>query len=559
MRDTKEKMKEELEIKNIEIINSLYNKFKEKTVEHIKGNPFELGHFLNLDVNVVKKIIENLSTNEDKIQLISFYIIFTLEMNKSNNGHVFVYENNLFSECNERIKGISNSEFKRALSLLENKQAIFIDETCIYLQELYQAEVSLSEIIYDKNNKKTLITEEEAEMFVHSYNEVQLNEKQKQAVAMALRREISIISGSAGTGKTTVLKAIVDGFKKFMDNPVIKLVSLSGKAVRRIEQATGIKAYTIHSLLHDKKKINADVLILDECTMIGIELFAKLLSSLKENCIVVITGDIKQLPAIEAGKVFNDLIQSELIKNTELTQIVRQANDSIIIENANKIAQGKGFEKGGIKLIKGQFEFCKCESKNINREINILIEALLNKNISIYDIQVIAPQKNNNGTIELNKVIAETFNRRANKTAKFEILDPVIQTTNNYKKRVFNGEKGKITYLTSMMNGDIKELTVKFDDRDVVYKNDEIDELGIAYCLNVHKMQGSESKVVILVISPKHRNLNRNLIYTAITRAVEHVIIIGDKEAFNNGIAKENRTRNSNLINRLHAVHCTTV
>lgn len=558
MIETKEQIKEELKIKDTDIINALYDKFKEKAVEIIKENPYELGHFINIDVNAVKSIIKNFHLKKEKVNLIAFYIIFILEMNKNNNGHVFVYENNLFNECNDRINGVSDTEFKTTLNLLKNKQAIYIDKSYIYLQELYQAEVAIAEIISEKNNNKTSITDKEAEIFVNSYNNVDLNKEQKQAVVMALTNKISIISGSAGTGKTTVLKAIVDGFNMIKYNPEIKLVSLSGKAVRRIEETTGLNAYTIHSLLHDKKKVNADVLIIDEASMIGINLFKKLLSSLKMNCIVIITGDTKQLPSIEEGQVFKDMIESNIIKNTELTQIVRQTNDNIIIENANKISQGKGFEKGGVKLKKGQFEFYECENKYINTEVNKLINSLLNKNISIYDIQVIVSQKHNNGTVELNKTIAEAFNKPVNKTNKFKILDPVIQNANNYKKGIFNGQKGRITSL-SMKNGDIKELNVTFDNKVVVYQNDEIQEIERAYALTVHKMQGSEERVVIFVVSSKHKNLNRSLIYTAVTRAVDRVIIVGDKDTFNIAVTTECRARNSNLIKRLQEMQYTSV
>ncbi|MDY6228045.1 MAG: AAA family ATPase [Clostridium sp.] len=565
MKDTKEKIKEELKIRDIDIISILYDRFKEKTVEYIKENPYELGHFINIDINAVKGIIKNLYPKDERINLIAFYIIFILEMNKSNNGHVFVYENDLFNDCNERIKGVSDSEFKKSLSLLENKKAIVIDESYIYLQELYQAEVSLSEMIAEKSNKKTGINKREAELFVDSYVDFQLNKEQKQAVLMALTNKISIISGNAGTGKTTVIRAIVDGFKKFMDNNDIKLVSLSGKAVRRIEESTNLKAYTIHSLLNDKKKISADILFIDEASMVGLQLFEKLLSALKRDCIIVITGDVKQLSSIESGQVFNDLIQSGIIKNTKLTQIVRQTNDNIIIENANKIGEGKGIEKGGVKLKKGQFEFYECESKEINTKVVERIISLLNDKHSIYDIQVIAPQKQNNGTIELNRSIGEAFNKPVvselkRKDIDFVVLDPVIQNINNYKRGIFNGQKGSISGMKNKNDGNIDELTVTFDnDRDVVYKDEEINELELAYALTVHKMQGSEEKTIIFTVSPKHKNLNRNLIYTAVTRAVERVIVVGDKETFNNAVAKENRVRNSNLINRLQEVHCTTV
>lgn len=188
-----------------------------------------------------------------------------------------------------------------------------------------------------------------------------------------------------------------------------------------------------------------------------------------------------------------------------------------------------------------------------------MINSLLNKNISIYDIQVIVSQKHNNGTVELNKTIAEAFNKPVNKTNKFKILDPVIQNVNNYKKGIFNGQKGRITSLMSMKNGDIKELNVTFDNKVVVYQNDEIQEIERAYALTVHKMQGSEERVVIFVVSSKHKNLNRSLIYTAVTRAVDRVIIVGDKDTFNIAVTTECRARNSNLIKRLQEMQYTSV
>ena len=564
-KDIKKELKYKYDIKKEELINRIYKDFRGDSLNIIEKRIYLLGKYITIDINLVRKLIEKYGDDKEK-DIILFAIIFTLNFEKEQ-GNVFTYRKDLQKQVNKLVnKSINEHQLDDNLYFLEKENLVKVEKlNTIYIKSLYDSEVELSnrirELIKDNNGR---FKDKEIDEFLESYKKLNIN-KQKHAIKICLRQKISILTGMAGTGKTVTLKVIVEGIKKFMPDAIIKLTSLSGKGVRRAVEVVGIEGQTIHSLLKIKEnedisnrtvsKIDADVLIIDEASMVDIELFNLLFKSINENCIIIMAGDYRQLPAIGSGSVFKDLIESKIIPVAELNEIIRQGSDNIIIENSHMIVSGIGFseEKGtGLRIKQGEFEFIKCNIKEIKNEIMNVINMNLNKGEDFYNIQVIAPQrKGENGVDEINYDIATNFNNSIGRERnKFYVMDSVVQVTNDYTKAIYNGEIGIVTRIESDNFVGIDKMNVKFDDREVQYIREEVEDLELSFCLTVHKMQGSESKIVVFVVDKSCKNLSRELLYTAITRATEKIVIIGDKDAFNKGL-EVTVNRNSMLVERI--------
>lgn len=565
-KDIKKEIKYKYEIKEKELIDRIYKDFRENALYIIEKKAYLLGVYTTIDINLVRKLIDKYSDNREK-DIISFAVIFTLNLEKEQ-GNVFTCWEDLQKQVRKIInKNINEQQLNDNLEFLENENLIKVEKlNAIYLKNLYNFEVELSnrvkDLIEDNNGR---FKEKEVDEFIESYKKLDIS-KQKEAIKKCLNYKISILTGMAGTGKTMALKVIVEGVKKLMPNAIIKLTSLSGKAVRRAVEVVEIEGQTIHSLLKIKEnensinrkvsKIEANVLIIDESSMIDLELFYLIFKSIDENCMVIMAGDYRQLPAIGTGSVFKDLKESSILPVAELNEIIRQDSDNIIIENSHMIVSGIGFleEKGtGLRIKPGEFEFIECNIKEIKNEIINVIRMNLNKGEDFYNLQVIAPQrKGQNGVDEVNYNIATNFNNTTGREInKFSVMDSVVQLVNDYTKDVYNGEVGIITRIESDNFIGIEKMSARFSDKEVEYLREEVEAVELAFCLTVHKMQGSESKIVIVVIDKECKNLSRELLYTAITRATKKVVIIGDKEVFNKGLKKISTKRNSRLKERI--------
>ena len=567
-KEIKKEIKYKYEIKEKELIDRIYKDFRENTLYIIEKKTYLLGMYTTIDIILVRKLIDKYSDNRE-MDIISFAVIFTLNLEKEQ-GNVFTYWEDLQKQVSKIINkniNINEQQLNHNLEFLENENLIKVEKlNAIYLKNLYNFEVELSnrvkELIEDNNGR---FKGNEVDAFIESYKKLDIS-KQKEAIKKCLNNKISILTGMAGTGKTMALKVIVEGVEKLMPNAIIKLTSLSGKAVRRAVEVVGIEGQTIHSLLKIKEnensinrkiiKIEADVLIIDESSMIDLELFYLIFKSIDENCMVIMAGDYRQLPAIGTGSVFKDLIKSKVLPVAELNEIIRQNSDNIIIENSHMIVSGIGFseDKGtGLTVKPGEFEFIECNIKEIKNEIINVIRMNLNKGEDFYNLQVIAPQrKGQNGVDEVNYNIATNFNNTTGRERnKFSVMDSVVQLVNDYTKDVYNGEVGMITRIESDNFIGIEKMSARFSDKEVEYLREEVEAVELAFCLTVHKMQGSESKIVIVVIDKECKNLSRELLYTAITRATKKVVIIGDKEVFNKGLKKISTKRNSRLKERI--------
>ncbi len=539
--------------------------YGENTIKILKTNPYILIEdiegvgFLTAD-----KIALQMGFSSDSSYRIQAAIQYCVQNNANVNGHTYLPHEILINEC-INLLNLSSAAIEIEINalILLNKLKQFKDEEnnlCVAIPFYFNAENEIAlrlkllqtEFLNKKNiniyfDKKTL-----------ENNVIKLNNIQILAVKTALKNGVSVITGGPGTGKTTIIKTIVDLLKDYKTI----LCAPTGRAAKRMASATGIEAKTIHRLLeytnndllfikNEDDPLDAECIIVDESSMVDINLMIALLRAIVPGTILVLVGDVDQLPSIGAGNVLKDIINSGNIPSIRLQEIYRQEQDSQIIENSFKINNG---EFPIFNLKNGDFFF---EYQNNARNAATTIEKLisvrlpkyygLNNNFDIInEIQVLSPTKQGEcGVIELNKRIQNVLNPESEEKEEilysdtiFRVGDKIIQNKNDYNVKykdiitkeelsgVYNGDIG---YIKSINDNSIKII---FDDsKEVIYGKGDLDNISHAYCLTVHKSQGSEFPIVIIpVVSGPKPLLVRNLLYTAVTRAKNMVVLVGKQE-----------------------------
>lgn len=437
------------------------------------------------------------------------------------------------------------------VSLIENQvkelinTALIEQDGKIWLKPYFAYEQGIAkDLIRIKQGKQAIrpIDAEKAAEWVQTQLSIQFAEEQKKAVIQALTDKVHIITGGPGTGKSTITNAILAITQKL--TPKITLAAPTGRAAKRLTQITHKLAFTIHALLEmdfatggfkrgKDNPIDCDLLIVDEASMIDTQLLFSLLRAIPTKARLLFVGDIDQLPSVGAGTVLRDLITSEQIGVTRLTEIFRQAKGSKIITNAHRINQGEFPEINTHE--RSDFHFTAAETPEAIAQV---ILELVSKEIPrlwkydpIDDIQVLAPMKRGGVGVEmLNEALQNLLNPssrpvfRAGK--RFHVHDKVMQIKNNYDKNVYNGDIGRIQEITET------EIIVRFDEKEVEYDLTDLDELILAYATSVHKFQGSECPCIVMPIHTSHfKLLHRNLLYTAVTRGKKQVYLVGMTKA----------------------------
>ncbi len=422
-------------------------------------------------------------------------------------------------------------------------------ERSFYLRHLFNAETGVAcSIGRIQQGKLPWGTVESAAAIAKAekQSKIELSQSQRSAVSLALSSKLMIITGGPGVGKTTIINTIL----KILGTGVLKFVlcAPTGRAAKRLSEATGRDAKTIHRLLEfdpfarDFKRgssypLEADVVIVDEASMIDVVLMNRLLAAISDRSALMFAGDVDQLPPVGPGFVLADMIQSGVLPVVRLTEIFRQAQTSSIIVNAHRINRGEQPVQFPGKELSDFYVVPSGSTEDIQRRLLQVVADRIPKRFGLdplRDIQVLTPMnKGPLGTKALNSLLQETLNPKAiRKLERFGTTyaegDKVIQMVNNYDKEVFNGDIGSIV----RVNEEESALTVLYDDRDVVYEFGELDEIALAYAITIHKSQGSEYPAVVIPLSMQHYSLlERNLIYTAVTRAKKLVMIIGDPKA----------------------------
>ena len=587
-----------------ESAEKIYKALGANAIEEINSNPYILIDLVNkVNFEQIDKMALGLGieyNNEKRIRSGIKHALILMTFN----GHCCTRYESLIDYV-QKLLGVSENEVEECLINMKAKEDIVLEERdeeeWVYLYPYYRAEEEVARRLIDldtyKNVKKIDKFDKELEMFEKKSN-IDLSEKQKEAIKAINDNNVCVITGGPGTGKTTIIKTIIDIFKYNEMKPV--LCAPTGRAAKKMTEATGEEAKTLHRLLEIGKlsdenpsmykevsvaPIDGDIVIVDEMSMVDLFLMNYLCKALYKGTKLVLVGDIDQLPSVGPGNVLKDIIESEEITTITLNKIFRQAAKSKIIVNAHRVNEGIGFitkqeiEDGvnADEYIDDDFFFVdeRNKEKILYNIITLSGERL--KNYGDYDffknIQVITPTKKGElGTKELNKILQQTINpsMETKKERKFgdSIFregDRIMQIKNNYdiyweKKEprfeygsgVFNGEFGTICNIDE----ESKQVKIKFDDdKEVWYQFAELDQIEHAYAITVHKAQGSEFDVVLMPISQTAPMLlTRNLLYTGMTRARKLLIIIGNKNIIDFMINNaDNKKRNTGLAFKLRS------
>ena len=500
---------------------------------------------------------------EDKRRIISG-IDYAL-MQLCNNGHCCIPEMALVDKTAKILQVNNQIIFTILKERIDNgslNTEIVGGETLIYPPYLYYAEKKVATRLLQLQQATEPLSEDNLSLFIKVWekdNQIQLAQKQKEAIKACLHHGVLVLTGGPGTGKTTVIKGILSILKA--QGLKIRLAAPTGRAAKRLSETTGQKALTIHRLLEANNlaqddnlklgfskdiddQLDADVIILDEVSMVDIVLMHHFFNAVPDGCRIILVGDTDQLPAVGPGSVLKDIIRSQKIPAIRLDEIFRQAQTSMIIQNAHIINAGR------LPDLRKQYSDFVFYELNDDTSITQKILDLCTKDLPhegfdvLKDVQILSPMHRFLCGVEnLNLMLQEQLNPKKNQdelkysSQTFRVGDKVMHIRNNYQKNVFNGDIGFIQDVNN------EKLTVDYFDHIVTYEKNELNELTLAYASSVHKSQGSEYKVVIIPLSTSHYiMLQRNLLYTAITRAKQKVIIIGSKKALMTAI-QSNRTQ----------------
>ncbi len=530
----------------------IYKKYKDESIKVVKENPYKLAMDI-FGIGFIKadRIAERLGFSKESEQRIMSGIIYILQQ-VTEEGHVYCPYEGLIERA-EKMLEVNRNLIENAFTKLQLRGEIVKDGDAVYLTQFYICETGIAKkLIRLMEMPKSIrrINTEKAIEWVQKKLRIRLAERQKEAIRIVAENKVLIITGGPGTGKTTVINAIIKIFSQI--GAKVLLAAPTGRASRRMTETSGYEAKTIHRLLeysperrefkkNERSPINCDMLIIDEASMIDTPLMYHLVKAIPLNATVVLVGDINQLPSVGPGCVLKDLIASGMFPVVELNEIFRQAKESLIVINAHRINAG---EFPIFKSERKDADFYFIEQEDPEKGISTIVE-LVKKRIPkkfgfdpIEEIQVISPM--NKGVIgaeNLNDRLQDALNpcsvyiTRGNR--KFKLKDKVIQIRNNYEKGVFNGEIGRIVKI----DPENQEVWVEFDSGVVIYDYSELDEINLAYAISVHKSQGSEYPAVVIPVFIQHYVLlQRNLLYTAITRGKRLVVVVGTKKAFIIGI-----------------------
>lgn len=505
--------------------------------QNIKANPYSLCDLkIGIGFKTADQIAKKLDIGDEDPRRIRTAIIHLLK-ETSYNGNVFLPEPLLFSKLLKDYKIDLTENFSVYKDLLKDFLLKRIEDK-IYLFELYEIEKEIEEIILSRVKsfnppKKTEIP-----------GITKYSEEQVEAINLSDSAEFMILTGGPGTGKTTTLKAIIELHTK--KGETVFLAAPTGRAAKRITEITGHEAKTIHRLLEynpsaevftrdEENPLECDLLIIDETSMMDYYLTIALLKAADKHTKIIFIGDYNQLPSIGPGNILKDLINSELIPIIKLNKIFRQSEQSTIVTNSHKIIRGETPEINNNKNSDFFFIY-ENNPEKIMQTITDLVKqrlpAAYNLN-PLKDIQVISPMyRGHSGVDNINSILQTEMNPtpylELPSTVRYKLNDKVIQLSNNYDKEIFNGDIGFI----HSYNKQKDELNIDFSGIYVNYRSHELDQISLAYAVTVHKSQGSEYPCVVIALSDEHSvMLNRNLLYTGMTRAAKLLIITGSRNA----------------------------
>lgn len=531
----------------------IFKTYGDQAVELIRDNPYRLADDIwGIGFKIADGVAQKIGFALDSPHRARAAILHVLN-DASGEGHCFLPWKDLQEICCEKMQ-VPPPVLEEAFNRLLLEERVISEGQAVYLKWLYFSEMQAAKnlaILSKAPPPRKLIDPDLAVDWVSGQIDMKLSPGQAEALKLALSGGVSIITGGPGVGKTTILKALVTILRRARWE--VTLCAPTGRAAKRMTETVGLEAKTIHRLLKYKpgenkfeydgsSRLNTDCVIVDEMSMVDIGLFNNLLTAIPPGAGLIMVGDVDQLPSVGAGMALRDLIDSGRIPTARLTEIFRQHENSLIIKNAHRVNRGEypispGEEAGALS----DFYFVNCEDPAKIEEI--IIKTVTGRIPArfgfdpIEDVQVISPMaKRGLGAQVLNDRLQEVLNpgpvELTSYGRAFKTGDKVMQIRNNYDKEVFNGDMGRIVSI----NGDMQFLQVNFDGSLVEYDFSELDEIVLAYACTVHKSQGSEFPAVVMPLYTGHFILlQRNLLYTALTRAKKLAVMVGSRKAL--GIA----------------------
>ena len=568
--------------------DKIYRAYESETITLIKENPYKLIEDVDgIGFNKADELAEQLDFDaEDINRIVAGIYVSVLELSNSD-GDTYVPEEVAKKNGRKLLESsrrylISDELLERAVELaVQNEQLMRLVDN-LMIPSLYYAELNIVKKIDNYYQYEQIERFEEDEIDeaieeVVKISGINYDESQRQALKTSIQSPISVITGGPGTGKTTLIKGIIllhsilhdydleQATKKVDENPVL-LAAPTGRAAKRMQETTGLPASTIHRLIGYNRdsqvdefyaaELDGSLLIVDEMSMVDTWLMNWLVQAIPYHLQVVLVGDKDQLPSVGPGKVFSDLIESDVLPVLRLEKIYRQAQNSTIIDLAHKIRQG--FLPEDFLMKQHDRSFIQAPAQQIGHVVQQIIVAAKKKGFDATNLQVLAPMyKGPAGINALNTLLQELLNPPKPKKREinhfdsvFRVGDKVLQLVNNSEDGVYNGDIGRIEaiHFKKETASKVEEITVSFDNVELIYKKSDLDQLTLAYCTSIHKAQGSEYPLVILpLVDMYSRLLQKDILYTAITRAQSSLIMLGNPDSFYKAVTSEKEPRKTFL------------
>ncbi len=551
----------------------IYKQYGNQSIEIVRENPYRLARDLyGTGFITADKIAQNLGIDRNSLIRAKAGLLYVLNQ-LTEEGHVYYPENQLIHKARE-ILHVDEDIIFQAVGELSKEKELFLEDLdpeghirAVFLAPFHVAETGVAQRLMNLKESPSNIRPihpEKAIEWVEQKLNIELAGKQKEAVLLAATSKVLIITGGPGTGKTTIITAILRIFQQLKLR--VLLAAPTGRAAKRMTEATGCEAKTLHRLLEysphrggfkkdENNPLEGDVVIIDEASMVDTLLMHHLLKAIPSHAHLILVGDVDQLPSVGPGNVLKDIIRSGRFTVVTLAEIFRQAQESLIVVNAHKVNEGQFpilKETGKPEMTDFQFIEEEDPEKILQNILDLCSERIPGqfKFHPLREIQVLTPMHKGiigvaNLNIELQKRLNPGQSGISHGTSNFRLGDKVMQTINNYDKDVFNGDIGWI----SKIDPEQREVAIDFDGRQVLYDYSDLDEVVLAYAVSVHKSQGSEYPVVLLPVTTQHYLLlQRNLIYTGITRAKKLVVLIGTKKALAIAIRNNKPQRRYTLL-----------
>lgn len=578
---------------------AIYNRYEAKTLDVIHDNPYQLAEDITgVSFKRADQIATQLGYAADRPERLRAGLLQTLTDLSVANGDTYTTAKPLLANTlslleNSRNVRLNPPDIADQLLELAKQQKVVGDEQRIYLKTLYDAEWQIAEhlqrLLQGGDDSERFNDEAIAKQvrIVEKQADIVYDESQTAALTAAVKAKVMLLTGGPGTGKTTIIRGLVNLYARlhevsldineYKEKPFpILLAAPTGRAAKRMSESTGLPASTIHRLLGltgreedldaaATKDLEGGLLIIDETSMVDVYLMKTLLRAVPVGMQVILVGDKDQLPSVGPGQVFHDLLASDQLQKIQLDTIYRQGDGSSIIPLAHAIKNGQ--LPADFTQNQPDRSFIPCHANQVESVIDQIVGKAHAKGFTASDIQVLAPMYRGSAGIDrLNVVLQDILNPRKSertkevefRNQKFRIGDKVLHLVNSPENNVFNGDIGTITGIDlSAKDKKLKadQLTIAFEQTEVTYSRNDWNRLTLAYCMSIHKSQGSEFKMVILpMVGQYNRMLQRNLLYTAVTRAADMLILLGEPNAFAACVNNLSVNRHTTLTARIQGV-----